>query len=118
MSGDYMRFPNTVEEFMDQYKIVDKEGIYMSKGAELVPIFRMNQWFEHERRKEECLITEQRWIPCSERLPEAKQRVLVTFPDGTVDIKICIDAGHLKWFFAHMIAWMPLPEPYLDVLIK
>lgn len=55
---------------------------------------------------------EQRWIPCSERLPEAKQRVLVTFPDGTVDIKICIDAGHLKWFFAHMVAWMPLPEPY------
>ena len=52
------------------------------------------------------------WIPVSERLPEAKQRVLVTFPDGTVDIKICIDAGHLKWFFAHMIAWMPLPEPY------
>ena len=57
---------------------------------------------------------EQKWIPCSERLPEAKQRVLVTFPDGTVDIKICIDAGHLKWFFAHMIAWMPLPEPYKE----
>lgn len=57
---------------------------------------------------------EQRWIPCSERLPEAKQRVLVTFPDGTVDIKICIDAGHLKWFFAHMVAWMPLPEPYKE----
>ena len=55
---------------------------------------------------------EPRWIPCSERLPEAKQRVLVTFPDGTVDIKICIDAGHLKWFFSHMTAWMPLPEPY------
>lgn len=58
---------------------------------------------------------ERKWIPCSERLPEAKQRVLVTFPDGTVDIKICIDAGHLKWFFAHMIAWMPLPEPYNGV---
>ena len=57
---------------------------------------------------------EQRWVPCSERLPEAKQRVLVTFPNGTVDIKICIDAGHLKWFFAHMVAWMPLPEPYQD----
>ena len=55
---------------------------------------------------------EQIWFPVSERMPEAKQRVLVTFPDGTVDIKICIDAGHLKWFFAHMTAWMPLPEPY------
>ena len=46
---DCMRFPDTVEEFMDQYKVVDKEGIYMSKGAELVPIFRMEQWFEHEK---------------------------------------------------------------------
>lgn len=49
MSGDCMRFPDTVEEFMEQYKVVDKEGIYMSKGAKLVPIFRMEQWFEHEK---------------------------------------------------------------------
>ena len=40
-------FPDTVEEFMNAYKVVDTEGIYMSKGAELVPIFRMKQWFEH-----------------------------------------------------------------------
>lgn len=44
---DCMTFPDTVEEFMEQYKIVDTDGIYMSKGAELVPIFRMRQWFEH-----------------------------------------------------------------------
>ena len=44
-----MRFPDTVEEFMEQYKVVDREGIYMSKGSELVPIFRMDQWFEHEK---------------------------------------------------------------------
>ena len=50
MSGDCMRFPDTVEEFMEQYKVVDKEGIYMSKGAKLVPIFRMEQWFEHEKK--------------------------------------------------------------------
>ena len=49
---DMMIFPDTVEEFMDQYKIVDAEGIYMSKGSEMVPIFRMKQWFEHERSKE------------------------------------------------------------------
>lgn len=45
--ADLMTFPDTVEEFMEQYKIVDTDGIYMSKGAELVPIFRMRQWFEH-----------------------------------------------------------------------
>lgn len=46
---DYMMmFPDTVEEFMDEYKIVDREKVY-TNGIELVPIFRMKQWFEHER---------------------------------------------------------------------
>ena len=44
--ADMMTFPNTVEEFMEQYKIVDTEKIY-TNGADLVPIFRMLQWFEH-----------------------------------------------------------------------
>lgn len=44
--SDIMIFPKTVEEFMDQYKIVDTEKI-CSNGIELVPIFRMKQWFEH-----------------------------------------------------------------------
>lgn len=43
---DLMQFPETVEEFMDSYKIVDTEQIY-TNGAELVPIYRMAQWFEH-----------------------------------------------------------------------
>ena len=41
-----MEFPDTVEEFMEQYKIVDTEHIY-SNGTEYVPVFRMKQWFEH-----------------------------------------------------------------------
>ena len=40
-------YETVFEEFMEQYKVVDTDGIYMSKGAELVPIFRMRQWFEH-----------------------------------------------------------------------
>lgn len=43
-----MEFPDTVEEFMEQYKIVDTESVY-TNGAELVPIFRMMQWFDHLR---------------------------------------------------------------------
>ena len=46
MSGEVMQFPKTVEEFMEKYKIVDSEQVY-TNGAELVPIFRMKQWFEH-----------------------------------------------------------------------
>ena len=59
--GDMMQFPDSVDEFMEKYKIVDTEQVY-TNGAELVPIFRMNQWFEHlpsaqpERKKG-------KWIP-------------------------------------------------------
>lgn len=44
--NDCMTFPDTVEEFMEQYKVVDAEHIY-TNGSEFVPIFRMKQWFEH-----------------------------------------------------------------------
>ena len=47
---DCMEFPETVEEFMEQYKVVDTEEVY-SNGVEFVPIFRMKQWFEHEQNK-------------------------------------------------------------------
>lgn len=48
MSGEVMQFPKTVEEFMEKYKVVDTEHVY-TNGTELVPIFRMEQWFEHLR---------------------------------------------------------------------
>ena len=44
--ADIMTFPDTVEEFMEQYKIVDTDQVY-TNGMEFVPIFRMEQWFEH-----------------------------------------------------------------------
>ena len=54
----------------------------------------------------------QRWIPCSEKLPEVKQKVLVQYADGSMMTKRCNDAGHLTWFYANAVAWMPAPEPY------
>ena len=48
MADTIMMFPDTVEEFMEQYKIIDTEKVY-TNGAELVPIFRMKQWFDHIR---------------------------------------------------------------------
>lgn len=55
MMGEIMQFPETVEEFMQQYKITDTQQVY-TNGTELVPIFRMKQWFEAHK---------QHWIPCS-----------------------------------------------------
>ena len=65
---------------------------------------------------------EQRWIPCSERLPEDYAKVLITTKYG-------IEFGHYdeeekmwEWLCESgtnyweecdsVIAWMPLPEPY------
>lgn len=51
---DKMTFPDTLEEFVEQYKIVDTYGIYMSKGSELVPIFRIKQWCDHIIKCKNC----------------------------------------------------------------
>ena len=53
--SDCMTFPDTVEEFMEQYKITDTDHVY-SNGTEFVPIFRMKQWFEHlpSAQPEDC----------------------------------------------------------------
>ena len=57
---------------------------------------------------------EHKWIPVTERLPEDKQRILVTRKSGTI--------GYISWNtwwneqtrypIDKVIAWMPLPEPY------
>lgn len=46
MMGEIMQFPETVEEFMQQYKITDSEQIY-TNGSMLVPSFRVEQMIEH-----------------------------------------------------------------------
>lgn len=110
--ADMMTFPETVEEFMNQYKITDTEQIY-TNGAELVPIFRMKQWFEHD--------PEQRWIPCSERLPAYGEDVLISI-GGYCNVGHIVSVNEeeqYNWYFSgwyhlpnDVDAWMPLPEPY------
>lgn len=50
--ADVMTFPKTVDEFMEQYKVVDEDHVY-SNGTAFVPIFRMKQWFEHLKAEAE-----------------------------------------------------------------
>lgn len=102
MGGEIMSFPATVEEFMEQYKMVDKEQIY-SNGTEYVPIFRMKQWFEHLKQ----LPSAQQWIPVSEK-PIPKGLVLVTYNDGDVDLL----SQPTSYRRGDIVAWMPLPKPW------
>lgn len=108
MMGEIMQFPKTAEEFMQQYKITDAQQVY-TNGTELVPIFRMKQWFEAHK---------QRWIPCSEQLPRECGKYLVAveseaFP-GTRYIDILMN-DEIGWrdgccYVSGVSHWMPLPE--------
>ena len=129
MANITMMFPNTVREFMEQYKMVDTEHIY-SNGIEYVPIFRMEQWFAHQADIP-------RWIPVTDGLPEEDKEVLISYrykegEGNTSHSKIDITSygqmyfggqkvGRVKHWRApfeyfesnyEVIAWMPLPEPY------
>lgn len=109
MAKTMMFFPETVEEFMEQYKIVDTEQIY-TNGAELVPIFRMKQWFISHPCEP------QRWIPVTERLPENGYEVLVTvtYPRCTFRDIDWVEDGEFWKHKDAVSAWHPLPLPYKE----
>ena len=107
--ADMMTFPNTVEEFMDQYKITDTKQIY-TNGAELVPIFRMKQWFNHK--------PEQRWIPVSETVDIPEHEVLACDKYEQELIGFLYENNE-QWMceceegiMYDVVAWMEKPEPY------
>ena len=61
------------------------------------------------------------WISCSERLPELETAVLFTNKIGQVGIGRLSEAGN--WYISESdggryivsaVAWMPLPEPYMQ----
>lgn len=69
-------------------------------------------------------INAERWIPCSERLPDTPDMVLVTIDWGDSDYEVSTDeywsingVATEGWGNLHgevVTAWMPLPEPYKE----
>ena len=44
--ADMMTFPETIDDFIDEYSFFDKEQIYIN-GGRLIPVFRIYQALEH-----------------------------------------------------------------------
>lgn len=62
-----------------------------------------------------------KWIPCSERLPKLRRKVLVTAKEGNHTFVTMAFFTEHSWMHrdpaelsdeTELIAWMPLPEPY------
>ena len=64
------------------------------------------------------------WTPCSERLPDIDEKVLVCWSDGSIsdgyrwneEDWFCAWGEYNGWHddkrSVYIVAWMPLPEPY------
>lgn len=72
--------------------------------------------YKHEK-------TAQQWTPCSERLPEENEPVLGTFKfqggNACLTTERIVVNGEERWSAScgmTPIAWMPLPEPCVDIV--
>ena len=48
--ADKMEFPSTIEEFIKGYSFKNIDEVY-TNGAELIPVFRVEQAFEHYEKE-------------------------------------------------------------------
>lgn len=95
---------NNAEKFKQIFDLYATELWAMSEEKFL-------EWLNAEALEKQ---EQDRWIPCKERLPEYKEKVLVSYDteDGKkVDISMFDKYGCLLGI---VDAWRPLPEPYTE----
>ncbi|MGN0422845.1 MAG: DUF551 domain-containing protein [Lachnospiraceae bacterium] len=105
---------------IDEKKLIESLRASLNTGKECFPIDLIIECIEEQPKVGE-------WIPCSERLPEEEQEVLLQFEDNmAVGFYFveggCFD-GTTNWYGladndsytdcdSKPIAWQPLPESY------
>ena len=87
--SETMNFPETFDEFAENYKITDDKQVY-TNGTELIPIFRVRQWLM--RPDENAKTVEQIKSEAIKEFAERLKRYSCRLKDGhdMVDV-ICID---------------------------
>jgi hypothetical protein len=96
-------------------ELSNEEAIKMLKSKMDGHIDTSYKWAETVRLAIQALES-QRWIPCSERLPEEADVYLVSmnrlgYPQREVDGFVC---GRWERFGNDVIAWCKIPEPYKE----
>lgn len=100
----------------------------MEKLAEFEEKERCGEWLDAiELAKIAIALQSQKWIPCSERMPEDESYILVSFENCTMpDIARYEENDEGGTFYPgddeksyssyglFVNAWMPLPEPYRE----
>lgn len=113
-------------------KAVIKDKNKLSEAIEKLAEFeekeKCGEWLDAiELAKIAIVLQSQKWIPCSERLPEDESYILVSFENSTMpDIARYEEDDEGGTFYPRddeksylryglfVIAWMPLPEPYRE----
>ena len=118
-----------MNDLISRKEAIEKIESHTRVGDELYPLTDTDKILNHAFEiAASCVYNlpsaqpEQRWIPCSERLPEHGGRYLISVLDGinrrtTVApylprCKAWAMNGRMAYW--KVIAWLPLPEPYKE----
>lgn len=104
-----------VKGIIGRGKIVIDEGILECDNVHEILVYLLNKVEDYVEKAVDELPSVQQWIPCSERLPNNHDNILINQSDGYVNVGY-YSLNYFKdvnsYPYKDVIAWMPLPEPY------
>ena len=106
--SEQMVFPETFDEFAEQYKLVDTKQVY-TNGTELIPVFRVRQWL-------------MRPDPLAHNIKSAKSEAVKEFAERLKneiinDTAYACDITQHSGYYDYQIKIGDIPE-YIDNLVK